>query len=211
MTGVSAARDAITEELKNSIGDARLVAMILAKTSLADEKGVELRIAPDCSVSGSIIDISEVLTVTGNLIDNAIDATAQQKGLRRVELTIVSVASDLLIRVRDSGPGVPDEAREAIFTDGFTTKSSPTGAHRGIGLALVRQITERRGGMLSVGRDGGAVFTAVLSGVISDPASTTTAETAELADAVGAVDAVGAAAAADAVGAGPAEKTLAAP
>ena len=211
VTGVSAARDAITEELKNSIGDARLVAMILAKTSLADEKGVELRIAPDCSVSGSIIDISEVLTVTGNLIDNAIDATAQQKGLRRVELTIVSVASDLLIRVRDSGPGVPDEAREAIFTDGFTTKSSPTGAHRGIGLALVRQITERRGGMLSVGRDGGAVFTAVLSGVISDPASTTTAETAELADAVGAVDAVGAAAAADAVGAGPAEKTLAAP
>ena len=131
--------------------------------------GVELRVAPDSSVSGTIVDISEVLTVTGNLIDNAIDATAQQKDLRRVELTIVSVAADLLIRVRDSGPGVPDEAREAIFTDGFTTKSSPTGAHRGIGLALVRQITERRGGMLSVGRDGGAVFTAVLPGVVRPP------------------------------------------
>jgi two-component system CitB family sensor kinase len=86
-----------------------------------------------------------------------------------LELTTVSVAADLLIRVRDSGPGVPEEAREAIFKDGFTTKSSPTGAHRGIGLALVRQITERRAGMLSVGRDSGAVFTAVLPGVVSLP------------------------------------------
>ncbi len=166
VTCVSAARDAMTEELKNSIGDARLVAMILAKTSLADERGVELGVAADSYVAGTIINISEVLTVTGNLIDNAIEATAQQTQLRRVELTIVSAAADLLIRVRDSGPGVPDEARDAIFTDGFTTKSSPTGAHRGIGLALVRQITERRGGMLSVGRDGGAVFTAVLPGVL---------------------------------------------
>jgi len=71
-----------------------------------------------------------------------------------------------MIRVRDSGPGVPDGMREAIFTDGFTSKPSPTGARRGLGLALVRQITERRGGMVSVGRDGGAVFTAVLPGCL---------------------------------------------
>ena len=169
VTEVSATRDAMTDELKSSIGDARLVALILAKSSLADERGVELRVAADSHVAGAIVDISEVLTVTGNLIDNAIDATAQQRDTRRVELTIVSVAADLLIRVRDSGPGVPEEAREAIFKGGFTTKSSPTGAHRGIGLALVRQITERRGGMLSVGRDSGAVFTAVLPAVVSLP------------------------------------------
>jgi two-component system CitB family sensor kinase len=59
--------------------------------------------------------------------------------------------------------------REAIFTDGFTSKSSPTGARRGLGLALVRQITERRGGMVSVGRDGGAVFTVVLPGCLDVP------------------------------------------
>jgi two-component system CitB family sensor kinase len=74
-----------------------------------------------------------------------------------------------MIRVRDSGPGVPDDMLEAIFTDGFTSKSSPTGARRGLGLALVRQITERRGGMVSVGRDGGAVFTAVLPGCLDVP------------------------------------------
>lgn len=169
VTGVSAARDAMTEQLKAAIGDTRLVALILAKSSLADERGVQLRVAADCQVTGEIVDISEVLTVTGNLVDNAIDATAsQQKEPRWIELTIVSAAADLLIRVRDSGPGVKDDDRDLIFRDGFTTKSSPTGAHRGIGLALVRQITDRLGGMISVGRDGGAVFTAVLPGVL-DP------------------------------------------
>src|SRR4029077_15083727 len=69
---------------------------------------------------------------------------------------------DLLIRVRDSGPGVPNDMREAIFMDGVTTKSSATGARRGLGLALVRQVVTGRGGMISVGHGGGAVFTAVL-------------------------------------------------
>src|SRR5215469_9856281 len=167
VTDVSAARDALTEQLKNAIGDPKLVALILAKSALADERAVKLRIADDCSVTGQIADISEVLTVTGNLIDNAIEATAQVTGERWVELTIVSAGSDLLVRVRDSGPGVPEEIRDEIFTDGFTSKSSPAGARRGLGLALVRQITQRRGGVISVGRDGGAVFTARLPGCIA--------------------------------------------
>jgi two-component system CitB family sensor kinase len=169
VTDVSAARDAMTEELRQAIGDAKLVALILAKSSLADERGVTLRLAEDSQVAGEVTDIGEILTVAGNLLDNAIEATA----LRRpgtVDLTIVSAGPDLLIRVRDTGPGVPDDAREAVFTDGFTTKSSPTGARRGLGLALVRQITEQRGGMISVGRDGGAVFTAVLPGVVKTAA-----------------------------------------
>src|SRR5205823_3698236 len=75
---------------------------------------------------------------------------------------VVAAEHDLLIRVRDSGRGVPDDMREAIFMYGVTTKSSTTGARRGLGLALVRQVIEGRGGMISVGHDGGAVFTAVL-------------------------------------------------
>ena len=167
VTDVTSARDCLTEQLRAAIRDPRLVALILAKSSLADERGVDLRVAPDCQVDGAITGIGEVLTVTGNLIDNAIDATAQAPEPRWVELTIVSAGADLLIRVRDSGPGVPDDAREEIFTDGFTSKSSPTGARRGLGLALVRQITQRRGGMVSVGRDTGAVFTATLPGCLA--------------------------------------------
>ena len=162
VTDVSATRADLTERLQAAIPDAKLVALILAKVSLADERDVRLRIMDDSHVGAPIRDVSEVLTVVGNLIDNAIDAAAQADRPRWVELTIVAAEHNLLVRVRDSGHGVPHDMREAIFMDGVTTKSSTTGARRGLGLALVRQVVEGRGGMVSVGHDGGAVFTAVL-------------------------------------------------
>jgi two-component system, CitB family, sensor kinase len=162
VTEVSAARSELTEQITDAIGEPKLAALILAKVSLADERDVRLRVMPDSHVGECVSDIREVLTVVGNLIDNAIDAAAQGPAPREVELTLVAAESDLLVRVRDSGSGVPQEIRDRIFMDGVTTKSSATGARRGLGLALVRQIVEGRGGMVSVGRDGGAVFTAVL-------------------------------------------------
>src|SRR5580693_3183946 len=162
VTDVSTARADLTERLQADIGNAKLTALILGKVSLADERDVRLGVMDDSHVDAPISDVSEALTVVGNLIDNAIDAAAQAPRPRWVELTIVGVEHDLLVRVRDSGPGVPHDMREAIFMDGVTTKSSTTGARRGLGLALVRQVVERRGGMISVGHDAGAVFTAVL-------------------------------------------------
>ena len=170
VTDVSAARADLTERLQADIGDAKLVAMILGKVSLADERDVRLRVMDDSHVGAPISDISQVLTVAGNLIDNAIDAAAQAPGPRWVELTIVAVEHDLLVRVRDSGRGVPHDMRESVFMDGVTTKTSTTGARRGLGLALVRKVVEGRGGMISVGHDGGAVFTAVLPNCVGvDP------------------------------------------
>src|SRR5205814_7047500 len=77
VTEVSDARADLTERLQASISDAKLVALILAKVSLADERDVRLRVMDDSHVDASINDVSEVLTVAGNLIDNAIDAAAQ--------------------------------------------------------------------------------------------------------------------------------------
>jgi two-component system CitB family sensor kinase len=177
VTDVSAARGELTDQLVEAIGEPKLAALILAKVSLADERDVTLRVMPDSHVGQRITAIREVLTVVGNLIDNAIDAasaaapSAAPSGSgtrsREVELTLVAAESDLLIRVRDSGPGVPNDMREQIFMDGVTTKSSVTGARRGLGLALVRQIVVAMGGMVSVGNDDGAVFTAVLPGCLA--------------------------------------------
>jgi two-component system, CitB family, sensor kinase len=162
VTGLTAARGEMTDQLAEAIGEPKLAALILAKMSLADEQDVRLRVMPDSHIGQRIGDVTEVLTVVGNLIDNAIDAAAQGGAPGKVELTLVAAESDLLVRVRDSGPGVPHDMRERVFVDGVTTKESVTGARRGLGLALVRQIVERRGGMVSVGHDDGAVFTAVL-------------------------------------------------
>jgi two-component system CitB family sensor kinase len=167
VTGLSAARGELTDQLVEAIGEPKLAALILAKVSLAGERDVELRLMPDSRVGQRITAITQVLTVVGNLIDNAIDAAAHAPAPREVELTLVAAETDLLIRVRDTGPGVPHDMRDQIFTDGVTTKSSVTGARRGLGLALVRQIVEGMGGMVSVGQDGGAVFTAVLPGCLA--------------------------------------------
>jgi two-component system CitB family sensor kinase len=172
VTGLNAAREELTDQLVAAIGEPKLAALILGKVSLASERDVQLRLMPDSKVGHGITAITQVLTVVGNLIDNAIDAAAlalapSAPAQREVELTLVAAESDLLIRVRDTGPGVPYDMREQIFTDGVTTKSSVTGAKRGLGLALVRQIVEGLGGMVSVGQDGGAVFTAVLPGCLA--------------------------------------------
>ena len=171
VTGLSAARGELTDQLVAAIGEPKLAALILAKVSLASERDVQLRLLPDSRVGQRITAITQVLTVVGNLIDNAIDAAALAQAPREVELTLVAAEEDLFVRVRDTGPGVPQDMRDQIFTDGVTTKSSVTGARRGLGLALVSQIVEGMGGMISVGQDGGAVFTAVLPGCLdAEPA-----------------------------------------
>jgi sensor histidine kinase regulating citrate/malate metabolism len=65
--------------------------------------------------------------------------------------------SDLVVEVRDSGPGVDPSLGMAIFDDGVTSKTA-SDRQRGLGLALVRQAVRRRGGSISVVNDGGAVF-----------------------------------------------------
>jgi two-component system CitB family sensor kinase len=183
VTDVSASRGELTDQIVAAIGEPKLAAIIVAKMSLADERGVTLRLQPDSQVGPRITAVREVLTVVGNLIDNAIDAASSGR-THEVELTLVAAESDLLIRVRDSGPGVPHEMREQIFMDGVTTKSSATGARRGLGLALVHQVVTGMGGMISVGHDHGAVFTVVVPGCLTPMGAVPVREAALAGDAV---------------------------
>ncbi len=184
VTAVSNARTGLAEQLMGSLGDPMVVALLLAKTSVAQERGVALRVLSEQRLDGRLTEVGDVLTVLGNLIDNAIDAAAlgnseavvpsgprpvvgpPDQGGAWVEASFAASGSDLLIRVRDSGPGVEDANREAIFVDGWSTKGSLTGARRGLGLALVRQIVQRRGGFIEIGKEQGAVFSVLLPGCV---------------------------------------------
>jgi DNA-binding transcriptional LysR family regulator/anti-sigma regulatory factor (Ser/Thr protein kinase) len=122
-----------------------------------------LLLSEDSRLEHELLDAREGLTVLGNLVDNALDAAAA--GERRPPLVRVHLddeAGALLVRVRDTGAGVPAAARTAVFEPGYSTKG---GDGRGVGLSLVRQLVERRGGWVEVedASDGcGAVFTAWL-------------------------------------------------
>ena len=54
---------------------------------------------------------------------------------------------------------------DRVFEEGFTTKEPGSQPMRGLGLALVRQVVQRRGGEITVATQGGAVFTVRLPAV----------------------------------------------
>jgi two-component system CitB family sensor kinase len=161
---VTDADENLRRALSERIADPRIAALMLAKSVVAAERGVELQLVEDARLEHPLVDAREGLTILGNLIDNALDAAAA--GDRRPPLVRVFLTDDagaLLIRVRDTGPGVPVSERENVFEPGYSTKE---GAGHGVGLSLVRELVQRRGGWIDVddaedGR-GGAVFTAWL-------------------------------------------------
>lgn len=99
-------------------------------------------------------------TILGNLVDNAVDA-ARGRPAARVRVDGRAEDDALVLEVEDSGPGVPDELRETVFVRGFSTKPEVVGG-RGIGLALVRMLCERRGGSVTIDPHRPRLFRVVL-------------------------------------------------
>ncbi|MFE3990383.1 ATP-binding protein [Streptomyces goshikiensis] len=148
---------ALTDEVITAVGEPVLVALLLGKAAQAHERGVELVVTPDSSVIDGRTGIPparDLVTVLGNLVDNAVDALSGVPG-GRVMVTVRAEGDGLLIRVADNGPGLPEGAD--VFRRGWSGK----GEGRGLGLALVRQAAHRNGGSAdaAVRAGGGAEFT----------------------------------------------------
>jgi two-component system CitB family sensor kinase len=149
----------LTEALLERVGDPVLGALLLAKAAVASERGIELRVSDDTVMTRSSLDSEDLITLLGNLIDNGLDAASASTGDRWVSVSVTEQDDQLVIRVHDSGLGIPDGVDGQIFQEGFSTKSAPGRKRRGFGLALVRQVARRHGGDVTVVNDGGAIFT----------------------------------------------------
>jgi sensor histidine kinase regulating citrate/malate metabolism len=157
---VTASDADLTDTVRSRISDPAVAALLVAKASQAAELGMKLRITPTSlmeQVDESLS--SDVATVLGNLVDNSLDALAPGPGW--VEVEVRHDGGDVVVTVRDSGPGVSPEAAAHVFRRGFSTKVSALGGQRGIGLALVRLLCVRRGGDVRLD-NGGKVFVARL-------------------------------------------------
>lgn len=140
------------------VEDAAMVALLLAKTAIARERAVDLRVDPSTRVDDRIGD-DDVLTIVANLLDNAVDAAGVGGGVD--VLVQRDGAGGTHVEVADDGPGVPLTLRQRIFDIGVSTKVTvKDGDSHGIGLALVARVVARRGGSVAVEDrpGGGAVF-----------------------------------------------------
>jgi two-component system CitB family sensor kinase len=157
------------------IRDPYLRGLLAAKAAAAAERGVALRLAEDSALERDLSAPLDVVTVVGNLLDNAVRAAAE--GVRRpawVEVTVAGDDSALSVGVTDSGQGLDEASAQLAFHDGWTTRSDDARRH-GLGLALARQVARRHGGdvelLAAAGPDHGAVFVARLRGVLAVSAS----------------------------------------
>lgn len=158
---VSAVREELAGQLTRSVREPAVAALLLAKTAYAAEHDVELRLAEDSALPpASGTDVEALVTVVGNLVDNAVEALRGAPGW--VQVRLVAGADGVQVEVRDSGPGVEPALAEEVFRHGFTTKIAESAGSRGLGLALTRQACVSRGGWVDVRNEGGAVFTAFL-------------------------------------------------
>lgn len=170
LTEVVGGRRATAEEVTEKVRDPLVAALLVGKATVAAERGVALRLAPDTLLPDRLVDPAELVTVVGNLVDNALDAAAGSDA-PLVEVELRAEGRTVVLRVTDSGPGVPEELRERVFTEGWSTKAGPAhGAGRGLGLALVRRLAERRGGTARVAGVPGRPATAVPGGGRPDSA-----------------------------------------
>ncbi|MFC8145668.1 ATP-binding protein [Streptomyces paradoxus] len=161
---------ATAEQVTERIEDPLLAALLVGKATVAAERGVALWVSDRTRLPDRLVDPQGLVTVVGNLVDNALDAVAGNPHAR-VEVELRAEGRTAILRVRDTGPGIPPEHRELIFTTGWSTKKPPAHRERGIGLSLVRRLAERQGGSATVGEahGGGAEFTVVLPEALAGP------------------------------------------
>lgn len=174
------------EAVLAQVQDPVLAAVLVDKAWVAAERDVAFTVT-DTTEDGTTTAASpdDLVTLLGNLVDNALDAVTTGResdptAPAEVRVRLATEDDRLVLEVADTGPGVPPDAGEDIFEHGFSTKPAAPDRPRGIGLALVSRVARRLGGTVDL-RPGspGTVFTvripAVRPGPLPSPPSVPTA------------------------------------
>ncbi|WP_417564240.1 ATP-binding protein [Microbacterium sp.] len=159
---LSATASNLAARLQQQIASPQLVGLLVAKSVVASERGIVLALTERSELGAGQGDARVLLTVIGNLVDNAIDAAVAGPAPGRVEVDVRPVGESIRVRVSDSGRGIPPQTAGSVFDDGFTTKPDDGVRRRGLGLALVHRVVVQHGGTISVSDGPGAVFTVEL-------------------------------------------------
>lgn len=133
----------VTQNIKDPV----LAGFIMGKLCSARENKVEMKIYNETIIPTPREDhvTHELITIIGNIVDNAIEAMSDMKE-KKLELKLNYNKNQLLMKVRDSGPGLKKEQFSHLFKKGYSTK----GENRGYGLYLVSNCVETLGGSIQL-------------------------------------------------------------
>lgn len=155
----------LVQFIMTEIPDPIVGGLLIGKFNRAQELKVHLEIDRESSFRNIPPDIDRDLLVTiiGNLIDNAMDAVSElpPDTAKSVKVFFTDLGEDLIIECEDNGVGIPEEHRDRLFELGFSTKGDK---ERGVGLFLVNRAAAKLNGYVTVGKSagGGAVFTVAI-------------------------------------------------
>ncbi|KGY12265.1 histidine kinase [Vibrio tubiashii] len=149
---------ALIEFLRETIKEPLIAGMLLGKTERARELGLQLLVEEGSRLEPlpNTVNPEDLVTILGNLIDNAFDATRDAitddpcfAATRRiVEVSISDYGNEVILEVTDQGCGLPDNVNtDCLLERGVSTKDSST---RGVGLFLTSQLASRYHGQLEM-------------------------------------------------------------
>ncbi|MCP4188030.1 MAG: sensor histidine kinase [Gammaproteobacteria bacterium] len=140
--------------LVEAVPDPILAGCILGKFNRARELGLELIVDAESHMADvpGWLPREQLVTMLGNLLDNAFEATRVLRKKDReieasVKLTMSDYGNDLIFEIDDHGEGIPDSEKQRVFEKGVSSKAE-TG--HGYGLYLVAEIINNLGGQISI-------------------------------------------------------------
>jgi sensor histidine kinase regulating citrate/malate metabolism len=151
--------------LVSAVPDPLLAGCILGKYSRAKELNIQLNVDRQSNFTDvpEWINREKVVTILGNLLDNAYQAvTPLSEDQRVVNLSLTDLGNDLIFEVEDSGNGLAEDVAGRIFEKGISTSGEQG---KGIGLYLVKELLSYINGNITVDRSslGGMLFTVYIS------------------------------------------------
>ena len=163
---ISAAHEYVTGPVMQLIRNTSVAALLLGKAANMRELDINLVLLSNSRLPehSRYLSATELVTVVGNLLENAIEATdaIPAEDLRAVTLQLTEDERGLLIMVSDTGEGIAPEHLPHIFDHGFSTKAA---VGRGVGMGRIKEIVESHGGTIDVDTEpgSGTTFTIIFS------------------------------------------------
>lgn len=148
----------LIEFLRETVKDPLIAGLLLGKTERARELGLELFVEQGSKLENlpEKIKAEDIVTILGNLIDNAFDAclssirtgTYISPERRTIQVSISDYGHEVILEVEDQGCGLPKGlSQEQLLQKGVSSKAKH---NRGVGLYLVKQLTDRYLGHLEM-------------------------------------------------------------